>query len=632
MPFTYRAITANCGNDSIGQDASKRMVGLLVEDKADFFVINCQEVDFVKTPELLERLAQQHGYKVACLGQMVTHTKPSTQLHSRTGIANYVLYKNDLTVNVIMAKETRRNPSRYSGSGYNKGGLITDLVITRDANGLSEERIKIQAISGHLDSNNAKKRSQDWHNLHRASSAHVTSWQELVAISPHLRLSGYDANTRNKLQDGNEFNLLKENPDSPEVQGLYRAPFADRHFSTAITYSKSDGDQIEDHKRPGYAARGMLDYVGISDGSIGKDQSISEEDVISVGLEASTGRDHHVVMSPLQDYHAPVSDFELVKGQMASRLHYAAPLLAQKIRHLEESEDAKLYLTGIYQQFLSPNGLLHKEIALHTQKLASFDRLMQASLLQDPQLRQAFSDTFFSKTNWCDDTEERLMKKAKLMDAFLTSLDQCNDVSEIRIRLDWLHELEKKLDDDIDPVAEFNIRAIDEYLRIRSELASAVQEKTHPELKAAGERVLRQLDEIAPPYPEGLKHQFLDSRSLDKLVRVAKYCNNALAVIDTRDDAQARHVIAELKKVSEEVSTKSSLLWKKLSEVLSLFAQVVSVIVGLLPQAFIPESKASQNPVSTYKDSLRDRAIVNAERQGDIIDPDTTDNGGISPP
>ena len=95
MPFKYRAITANCGNDVIGKKASEQIAERMHEDDADFYVINCQEVSFESTKRQLQK-AVGEGYTVVCLKNMTTHTKLSTQFHSGTGIATFVIHKNNL--------------------------------------------------------------------------------------------------------------------------------------------------------------------------------------------------------------------------------------------------------------------------------------------------------------------------------------------------------------------------------------------------------------------------------------------------------------------------------------------------------------------------------------------------------
>ena len=58
--FRYRAMTANCGNETLGTLASGEIAALLktpLKTPLDFCVINCQEVHFDKAKK--ELAAQQ---------------------------------------------------------------------------------------------------------------------------------------------------------------------------------------------------------------------------------------------------------------------------------------------------------------------------------------------------------------------------------------------------------------------------------------------------------------------------------------------------------------------------------------------------------------------------------------------
>ena len=223
MPFKYRAITANCGNDVIGKKASEQIAERMHEDDADFYVINCQEVSFESTKRQLQK-AVGEGYTVVCLKNMTTHTKLSTQFHSGTGIATFVIHKNNLAIDLQTAQEARR--SSHRSSGYNKGGLITDFTVTRSKGDGTQEKIQIQAVSGHLDSNDTQKRTKDWHNINQAIAREVTDWNSLVSACADLRVSGYDANTRNKLtEEGAAVNLWRVpgGASTPEIQALHQA-------------------------------------------------------------------------------------------------------------------------------------------------------------------------------------------------------------------------------------------------------------------------------------------------------------------------------------------------------------------------------------------------------------------------
>lgn len=213
MTFKYRVLTANCGNDVIGAEASARIASQLKQDQADFYVINAQEISFAKTLQQLQE-AVGEKYTVVQTKPMVTHTKFATQIHQKIGIVTFIIHKKELKVDLQDSQKVRRSNSRRDGGAYNKGGLVSNFEISRD-----NQKFKIHSISGHLDSNNPAKRTRDWHNINKAMEKEVTGWEELVAASPHLRLSGYDANTRNKIspQKGVTNLWMQQGAIAPEI-------------------------------------------------------------------------------------------------------------------------------------------------------------------------------------------------------------------------------------------------------------------------------------------------------------------------------------------------------------------------------------------------------------------------------
>lgn len=594
-PFTYRAITANCGNDGIGNKAAGQITQLLTAGQGlDFIVINCQEVDFEKTRRQLSLLAKEKGYSVQCVAKMATHTKPSTLLHSGTGIATFVLHQSDLTIHTESSKGVRRAYQRLGGTAYNKGGVVTEFTVTRNEDAVKAEHIKIQAISGHLDSQYNTKRNEDWANLHKArSTKRVESWDELAAAIPHLTLSGYDANTRKKIVEGGKgINLIEELPDDPEVQVLCRAPFAEQCFSADITYQKS---LAEDSKRPGYLAYGMLDYVGISDGSEPQ-LHINTKHSTLVDKEPSTKRDHAVVISPMQEYIAPKSSFEVVKNQIASRLHHVAPELARQVRNLkEDDEHSKSRLINVYNEYLSIDGVLNKAIVLHSNKFECFDTLMKAEFLQDNEIKKQLAAALFKNTRWCEGAVEKLIAKQQLAVAFINSLSSCQHEAGVNARINWYHELEAKIDSGskINPEQEFKRRAINEYIEMRSKLVEALNYYSHQDnplrqnFQESGVKVLACLDAIAIPDTEELSKQDLDAKSLEMLTRIADNCQKACMELHSKTDNMSR-IANELNELSQEAGSNTSMLWKALNAVLNIFIKVAIKIAGVSPEKLNP--------------------------------------------
>ncbi|MGC1183202.1 hypothetical protein [Legionella sp.] len=615
--FTYRAVTANCGNDSIGELASKQIADLLIQDElSDFIIINCQEVDFEKTRLQLERFLNKKDYNVQCLAKMVTHTKLSTQFHSSTGIASYIIYKSDLTVNVHSEIAARRSNKRSSGSAYNKGGLVTDFTVTRKKGSPEEECLRIQAISGHLDSKHSTKRNEDWLNIHKASSKRkVKSWGNLVSACPNLKISGYDANLRDKLEGDYAINLLMDTPDDPEVEVLYRAPLADRTYSSEITYSKLGSESIEDPKRPGYSAQGMLDYMGISDGSEPKKENIITESVIKVDVENSSARDHAVLISPIQSYISPKSQFDVVKSQMASRLHYVAPELGKTIRAFDENdENSKKQLIKIYNTYLSTNGLLNKVILLQIKKLRIFNQLMDGPFLQNDEVKKELVEILFKNKNWCEGSSKNIVAIQDLTYTLIESLSCCNDEAGIKARLGWYHELGEKINQDqsFNPAEEFKKRVIDEYRVARNNFNNSLHNYEHgdnPEhknFKEAGFKILKYLDLIAEPNPALFIQSDLDEKSIEKLTQIAQVCQSAYKEIRSPKDSVAP-IIEKLNHFSQESVSKVSRLWMALRAALNAFIQCIRAIVGLPPVELNQSTKMKHlaDSVASYKSALQ---------------------------
>ena len=264
-PLTFRAITANCGNDVIGIAASEKIATQLIDDQLDFIVINCQEVNFANTKkQLQEALGDNSDYSVALLSKMSTHTKPLEQLHRNTGLASFVIHKNNLTVQVTGRVKARRDVSRFSGSGYNKGALVTDFKVTT----ASGAPLRLQTVSGHLDSKNSSKRTQDWANIHSAiAKKSVKDWRELLQVMPNVRIAGYDANTRNQFVSPHQepIKIWELDTVPQELKAFQQAPLGGVHYSLNSTYKTSVAtiDTDSDPKRPGYVRGGMMDFVDI---------------------------------------------------------------------------------------------------------------------------------------------------------------------------------------------------------------------------------------------------------------------------------------------------------------------------------------------------------------------------------
>lgn len=582
--FTYRAVTANCGNDSIGQVASEQIVNcLFTKDKSvDFLIVNCQEVHFEKTKLQFESLIKDKGYRIQCLAKMPTHTKAATQLHHATGIASYIIHKSELAIKLDAEKVVRRGTVRFTGNAFNKGGVVAEFTVTHDE-GKAEERIKIQAISGHLNSTSDEKRIQDWANLHQAiSKAKVNSWDDLVAACFDLKISGYDANTRNKIENDTVINLMLDRPDDPEVQALYRAPLADRHFTSHITYSKLSNKK---NKRPGYAAEGMLDFVGISDGSEDSGKRIVTQGVIKVGLEESTQRDHMVIISPMQEY-TPKSEFDRVKGQIASSLHYVAPKLAKELRHLQEKSGdfGKNRLMEVFNIYLSTSGLLNKSIALQKSKLKIYRKLFISDFLKDESVKKRLFQVLFNTTDWCEGIPGSVQAKRRLMHVLIKSLSHCKRKSGISERLNWYLEMDSKTTQyPENSEREFKERVINEFYQARNKFARSLNLYDHKNdelqktLYTIGINALKTLDGVANS--DVLNKRHLNEKNLDQLTRIFEVFSEAFAP-DNSKETQVQ-ILENLVKLSGESQGKFSKIKSVIDSVINALSRIITRAFGM---------------------------------------------------
>jgi|GEM_PF-2104761 len=437
MSITYEAVTANCGNDSIGKHAAKTLAIRMRDSSLDAMVINCQETDFKKTPRHLEKALKAQGlgddYTVTCLGKMATHTKFGTQFHSNTGIASYVIHKKDVAINVANSTPVRREKKR-SGTGYNKGGLVTDFTMT-PADGRT---VKLQTTSGHLDSTKPVERSLDWYNLQKATAqAKVGDFKGLDEAMPSIKLGGYDVNTRNKFNGIGKLatKIWGLKHTLQELMSLKQASPGGRRFSRESTYKTSNDtiDKDEDPKRPGSTRGGMMDLVDVASDDMGNsDPNITQDDTVTAigsgkDVDLQTERDHDVIISPAQKYTSPESRFDAIKNQMALQLDAAAPDLAKQTRALKDTPENKEKLVEIHNAYLSTDGLLIKQLELQTRSLACAKQLAEIA----PEQTQDIQNAMFAKEPWLDSLKESVSDKIRSVSE--------NQASQV----DLLNQLEK---------------------------------------------------------------------------------------------------------------------------------------------------------------------------------------------
>lgn len=590
MTFTYRAITANCGNDALGEFASGTIADSLKRDEADFYVINCQEAAFDKT-RLQLQAAIGSNYNLLLIAAMETHTNFATQFHSGTGIVSFIIYKKNLDVTCLSSYNVRRSDSRLAGSAFNKGGLISNIVIYRKD---TKDGIDLQVVSAHLDSDNSKKRNKDWQNINQAISGNVVDWETLVSACPHLRLSGYDANTRNLIVGNEVVNPWRTSPIPPAQQAFQQIPFAGQYFSRKSTYKTSTPDitRISDPKRPGFTCGGMLDFIGIADGSISR-VPISESGVIQIGSEEGSDRDHDVLISPLLQYNK-ISDFLRVKGQITTRLSRVAPYLAKQIRNLQFSDVNKAKLLDVYTLFLSPKGLLHTMLDFHLEKLASIDRFTSLSRFCTDALKKEISATIFPTEPWLDTLSLENMAEAvgifsgkkQGVALLFRSLSQCHSESGCKNRLDWYKQLQDSITKGTFQQAAasryFKEQMQQEYFANYQKFKQTLKNfkpNTPNELLFAriGRQVLVQIDGIARKKVVARNFGF---KSLSQLNSILDVCAKAVEIVHA--DGDITEVSEHLVYLSQKISGKSAPEWEMLGTSLLILASLVLVLTGIL--------------------------------------------------
>ncbi|MDX1838822.1 hypothetical protein DIZ81_13720 [Legionella taurinensis] len=369
--LTFKALTANCGNGTPGEAAAQNIQA--AAQNTDITFLFCQEAHFQKTREELQANLPDN-LTITPIHRMPTHTKGKTQLHKRTGIMILAIHSHDVTIQKNADDQVRiRRGARISGSAYNKGGVFSHLIVQK-----KDEQFTLDLTSAHLDSANEETRALDWANIHQAQRVQASSYEELCRKLPDTVISGFDANTRNQLQDDEaSTNCWQEGRRIPAMQSLVMAPLGNHRESRESTYKTHVENvlNVADKKRPNYAKGGMLDLVCYNHPDTAREQATSqtvtiEEASFFESVVEGQSRDHAIIGSEAVVLDK-ASDFDKVRHSIGCALAFAAPELAAHILSDEftETEGNQRYLFEIHQLYLSPEGLLQKKLYEHTEKL-----------------------------------------------------------------------------------------------------------------------------------------------------------------------------------------------------------------------------------------------------------------------
>ena len=362
-----RGVTANCGNSTIGERSTDKLVSIMAAPGGpDILVIHCQEVHWAKERKQLQLALNNHP-KLGLVASdlMVTRTKFEKEVIARhTGIATFVLYNTDRVKEAHFAPKEQQ---MVRGKNKNKGGLLNTLVVTKRDD---PHPHRIRTISGHLDSNSAKKRCGDWQNLKRKNAFEAGSWDELVRSVPDLQIAGYDANTRNlwDSKTGTHVNLWESDTVHAGIASLALAPIGTELYSSPNTYNTHLPEMTEDKKRRGYAKGGSLDFVALQNNTTPPSPLTPASSPTgyspapeSIGPERGTERDHNVTTSDSTVLQL-IIPFERVRNYIAAELRNAAPQLAGEVSALVDTPVNQKALLALHRYYLSPEGALIKRI------------------------------------------------------------------------------------------------------------------------------------------------------------------------------------------------------------------------------------------------------------------------------
>lgn len=365
MAYKVIGVTANCGNSTIGNDATQQITKLL-DQTADLVVINLQEANFYKIERQLRKLLSNKNIGLATSKFMTTITKP-TEIFGRTGIGTIVLFNKSTISDVTL--DDGETTKKVRGDNRNKGGLLSTFKIHTKKN----ETLSLRTISGHLDSNNEKRRCKDWANIIKNNAFDAKDWDDLVKKIPDIQVSGYDANTRDLWHSADKppTNLWhKANGLAPPIAFMVQSPLGNHLYSQDNTYNSNPNSPIEqDKNRPKYAKAGSLDFVSVQNNSSPKVDAPSKkyfhESILTLlppGSNTETERDHSAIVSAASELDK-ISDFEKVRNHISSQLAVCAPTLSAEIANLTESKENKTLLCKAHKMYLSPNGKLVKKLS-----------------------------------------------------------------------------------------------------------------------------------------------------------------------------------------------------------------------------------------------------------------------------
>lgn len=390
----FMQATANCGNTTLGEIASKRIAEQMLEEELDMMVIHCQEADFVRTQRQLQAVLPE-GFRCQFVSQMNTYTKWNAQLGG-CGIGTLIVTKPRIGVTTNRPAHIRRSANRFSGEAHNKGGVLCHVTVTKDGH-----PYEMNLLAAHLGSGEPGKRHTDLANLLAACGRpSVDDFAKLARKIGDVSLLGMDANTRDIVTEEG----LESNPwvsGDSTIQSFRQAPLGASMTSAAITYDKRKpgGSPIETKpSRAGHYKYGSLDWLQADRG----EATIS---LAATTIKEEGERDHKVVLGTATEIfqtetlaHSEEAAFFRVKQHIENRLSVSAPTLARYIGSLECNAEAKEFLVEAYRTFLSDTGLFVQATQLSSQHFAWLKEIKES--ITPAQRAKIIEQSFLSEDCW----------------------------------------------------------------------------------------------------------------------------------------------------------------------------------------------------------------------------------------
>lgn len=435
MAFTYRAITANCGDSDFGSEVTTQLCQLFRDSNCDFYIINLQEARYDEIYRELTAMLRETTYVAQLTSYMTTMTKPS---FGHSGIANIIIY-NSTTVQIDPNENVYSHCRRNLSEGFNKGGTSASITLKKVNN--SEEKLQLLCLSGHLDSNRPDKRVEDWKNLLKLATPKADSNQDLIRKCPDLIVSGVDCNTRNLLTQQNTKIWLTEHE---EVQGFNQFPIGNLRYSHENTYTPPNEVRKEKERKysqQGYTLSGSLDIneiLNCSDLSLNVFDAESSTPILPI---KGHSRDHTIIVTPQLECQA-LDEFEHLRNYICFKANNVAPDLTSEIFLLEDNPENRELLFQIHNAFFKDNGIMEQLLGIYQEKLAYYREIKSSN--RNPIVIKNIHQELFHNTPWLNSFYLANFDYSTIIDELKVAIDTDRDTFQHPMIYKTLEELRKE--------------------------------------------------------------------------------------------------------------------------------------------------------------------------------------------